>query len=63
MSGASAVGSSGDGVVQHPTTSTAAIVVSRRCFISLQLSAFPTFAAVFAEEVGGFGVFVHDGKI
>ncbi len=37
MSGALAVGGSGGGV-QHPTSSTAAIVVSRRCFISWRFS-------------------------
>jgi hypothetical protein len=47
----------------HPTITTAAIVVSRRCFISLQLSAFPTLAAVLAEEVGDFGIFELDGPI
>jgi len=42
MSGALAVGGSGAGAdccdSPHPTTSTAAVVVRRRCFISLQLS-------------------------
>ena len=37
MSGALAVGGSVGCVVPHPTTSTAAIVVIRRCFIFLVL--------------------------
>ena len=69
--GASATGSTGFASAggadccasPHPTTSMAAIVVIRRCFICQRLSAFPTLAAVFAEEVGDFWMFVFGGPI
>ena len=51
MSGALVVVGFGDGVVPHPTRSTAAIVVSRRCFICLQLLILhPSWRCVCEED-------------